>query len=236
MVSAESSTIERPPTRTAALSGRSRVPPQVEQAVSARNCAYQRLALSEVVSRKRRMSRGRTPSQSITKVALPPFLPAQRTVNWRSPVPCSTCSRSRFGSFRHGTSKGTPSCFRICVRSPDQLDFCEISRPQGLIAPSSMVSASSGTTSSGSIAMREPRPLQSTHMPCGLLNEKPCGVSSGKEIPHSAHAIFSENTRSAPSRWAISCPPPALSACSTEPARRRFASGPTTMRSTTTST
>jgi hypothetical protein len=29
-------------------------------------------------------------------------------------------------------------------------------------------------------------------MPWGLLNEKLCGVSSGKERPQSPHAIFSE--------------------------------------------
>jgi hypothetical protein len=44
-----------------------------------------------------------------------------------------------------------------------------------------------------------PSPLHSTHMPCGLLNEKLCGVSSGNDVPQVPHAIFSENTRSPPS-------------------------------------
>ena len=33
--------------------------------------------------------------------------------------------------------------------------------------------------SSGSISRREPRPLQSMHMPSGLLNENDWGESSG---------------------------------------------------------
>ena len=60
------------------------------------------------------------------------------------------------------------------------------------MAPSSMERESSGTTRSGSISTREPRPLQSTHMPWGLLKEKAWGESSGKEMPQSPQAIFSE--------------------------------------------
>ena len=78
------------------------------------------------------------------------------------------------------------------MRRPDQLVFSEISLPHGLTAPSSIVSDSSGTTSAGSISTRTPRPLQSTHMPCGELKENACGVSSGNERSHGAQAIFSE--------------------------------------------
>ena len=52
---------------------------------------------------------------------------------------------------------------------------------QGLMAPCSTLSESSGTTSSGSNSKRVPSPLQSAHMPCGLLKENACGVSSGND-------------------------------------------------------
>jgi len=122
------------------------------------------------------------------------------------------------------------------VRRPDQLCFSEISLPQGFTAPSSMVSDSSGITSAVSNSTRVPSPLQSTHMPCGLLNENACGVSSGKEMPHGAQAILSEKTRSPASVIAISVPSPRRSACSTESVTRARCAEPATRRSTTTST
>jgi hypothetical protein len=66
-VSAETSTMLCPPMRTAALSGRRREPSQRLQVASLMNCAYQRLALSEPVSRKRRSSLGTTPSHAMSK-------------------------------------------------------------------------------------------------------------------------------------------------------------------------
>jgi hypothetical protein len=178
--------------RTAALSGRRRAPLQVEQAALPRNWAYQRLARSEEVCMKRRSRRGTTPSQAMSNWPLPDF-PFQRTSKVRSPVPQSRSSRWRRGRRRQRRSVSMPSCSTIWPRKPwAQPVFSETFGPQGLMAPPSMLSESSGTTRSGSISTREPRPLQSTHMPCGLLKEKLWGVSSGNEMPQSAQAIFSE--------------------------------------------
>ena len=100
-----------------------------------------------------------------------------------------------------------------------------------------MDSESSGTTSSGSISTRAPSPLQSTHMPWGLLKEKLWGVSSGKEMPQAPQAIFSEKTTSGPpSMLAISMPSPILSAVSTDSFSRDAAPFFTTSRSITAST
>src|SRR3954471_1002583 len=55
-----------------------------------------------------------------------------------------------------------------------------------------MVSVGSGTTRSGSISICEPSPVQRSHAPCGELNEKIRGSSSGIDGPWSGHANFSE--------------------------------------------
>ena len=52
----------------------------------------------------------------------------------------------------------------------------------------------SGTSSSGSISCCEPRPVQRGHAPCGELNEKIRGWSSGSETPCSGQANCSEKT------------------------------------------
>ena len=132
------------------------------------------------------------PSHSISMRPLP-LRPCQRTEKLRSPVPQSSASRWRLGSRRQGLSVSTPRVATIWPRKPDaQPVFWDTLGPQLFTAPSSRESSSLGITRSGSISTREPRPLQSTHMPCGLLKEKLWGVSSGKEIPQSPHAIFSE--------------------------------------------
>ncbi len=56
------------------------------------------------------------------------------------------------------------------------------------MAPSLSESLSLGTTRSGSISRLEPSPLQSMHMPSGLLKEKSCGVSSGNPTPQVGQA------------------------------------------------
>ena len=60
--------------------------------------------------------------------------------------------------------------------------------PSGFTAPSFTVRSGFGTTSSGSISMRVPRPEHSGHIPCGELKENSCGVVSGNEIPQSWQA------------------------------------------------
>ena len=62
----------------------------------------------------------------------------------------------------------------------------------GRIAPSLSVSDGSGTTRSGSISICEPRPVHRGHAPCGELNEKIRGSSSGITGPWSGQANFSE--------------------------------------------
>ena len=62
----------------------------------------------------------------------------------------------------------------------------------GRIAPSLSDSDGSGTTSSGSISICEPRPVQRGQAPCGELNENERGSSSGIEIPQCRQANRSE--------------------------------------------
>ena len=66
----------------------------------------------------------------------------------------------------------------------------------GASAPSAIERAGSGTISSGSISRCEPRPVQRSQAPCGELNEKILGSSSGIDVPHFTHAKRSENVRS----------------------------------------
>jgi hypothetical protein len=60
------------------------------------------------------------------------------------------------------------------------------------MAPSASDSDGSGTTSSGSISIWEPRPVQRGQAPCGELKEKERGSSSGMEIPQCRQAKRSE--------------------------------------------
>ena len=181
-----------PAKRTAALSARRRAPSQVEHSASPMNCAYQRFDQSLCVVEKRRIMRGITPSQVTSSVPLPErlFQPTRYLV---SPLPNSTACRCFAGSFFHGLSQSIARAERICPMNPlVQPTFCEAPAPHGTTAPSSMLFSGSGTTRAGSMATRVPRPLQSGHMPCGLLKLKACGVSSGNEMPHFGHAAFSE--------------------------------------------
>ena len=70
--------------------------------------------------------------------------------------------------------------------------------------------------------MLEPRPLQSTHMPSGLLNENDCGDSSGNPTPQLGQARDSLYARSrvSPSTATSTEPPPAFTAASTESVSR----------------
>ena len=65
----------------------------------------------------------------------------------------------------------------------------------GASAPSPSDSDRSGTTRSGSISIWWPSPVQRGHAPCGLLNEKIRGSSSGIDVPHFRHAKRSEKVR-----------------------------------------
>src|SRR2546425_8714745 len=99
-------------------------------------------------------------------------------------------SRTGRRSSDHGVSSENrwrlASTARVCRKY-------EVSRPaHGASAPSLSERAGFGTSRSGSISSREPSPPHSGHAPYGLLNENIRGETSGKEMPHSAQASFSE--------------------------------------------
>ena len=68
----------------------------------------------------------------------------------------------------------------------------------GASAPSPIDSAGSGTTSSGSISICEPSPVQRSHAPCGELKEKIRGSSSTSDGPCSGQAKRSEKVNTVP--------------------------------------
>src|SRR3989442_13046364 len=71
--------------------------------------------------------------------------------------------------------------------------MCGLARPaRGGRAPPWGGRADCGRSRSPSISSREPSPPHSGHAPYGLLNENIRGETSGKEMPHSAQASFSE--------------------------------------------
>jgi hypothetical protein len=93
-----------------------------------------------------------------------------------------------------------------------------------------------GTTSSGSISMRVPRPEHSEHIPWGELKEKSWGEGSGNEMPQWWQARCSERTFSRPPSGAtITMPWPWRSAVSTESWSRCCIPGLAIRRSTTAS-
>ncbi len=108
----------------------------------------------------------------------------------------------------------------------------------GASAPSPIDSVGSGTTSSGSISIIDPRPVHRGHAPCGELNEKIRGSSSGMTGPWSGQANFSEYrvTSGSPSRGTVSIstiPSASATAVSIESARRLRRSWRITRRSIT---
>ena len=104
--------------------------------------------------------------------------------------------------------------------------------------PRSSDSDGSGTTSSGSISICEPSPVQRGQAPCGELNENIRGSSSGIEVPQlqAGEALASTSSTSPARRRPRSrrSPPPAPTAVSIESASRLRRSGRITRRSTTT--
>ena len=77
----------------------------------------------------------------------------------------------------------------LAVSEVNGCEYCRAAHT--VIAPCLIESFAFGTTSSGSISGREPRPLHSWQKPSGELNENASGTSSGKESPHATHAAFS---------------------------------------------
>ena len=112
----------------------------------------------------------------------------------------------------------------------------------GASAPSPSDSDRSGTTRSGSISIWWPSPVQRGHAPCGLLNEKIRGSSSGIDVPHFRHAKRSEKVRTRRGRSDVprgtsstsTIPSASATAVSIESASRLRRSWRITSRSTTT--
>ena len=107
---------------------------------------------------------------------------------------------------------------------------------QGRIAPSPRESDGSGTISSGSISICEPRPVQRGQAPWGELKEKMRGSSSGIEVPQCRQAKRSEKVLTSPVSTISRSTRPSASptAVSIESVRRLRRSGRMTSRSTTT--
>ncbi len=168
------------PTRTAALSSRSRTPSQVWQGVLARYCEYQRFIPSDRVFLNRLINRFSNPSY---RDMLVPWLP-QLILYRFSPVPKRMVFCCFFVSFRQGLSKGIFRYLNICRWNTAPMDFLSSSIiPIGFSAPCFKVRSLSGMTRSGSKATCVPRPLHSWHIPWGLLNENDCGINTGNEMP-----------------------------------------------------
>src|SRR5215210_2741123 len=112
----------------------------------------------------------------------------------------------------------------------------------GTRAPSFTLRSSFGTTSSGSISSRLPRPSHREQAPCGLLNENVLGCISAMDAPQLVHVKFSEKSIDSPVAPSLSTvstsisPSDSSSAVSTESVSLRSIPSRTTSRSTTTST
>ena len=157
---------------------------------------------------KRRISIGRRPSQ----ISSFPFTPQR------------TASRSARGRSFQGLLVDT--CIdrkRLMTQSAFQPSPRCIDAAHTPMAPSLIDSCGAVTTRSSSISGRDPSPLHSVHAPIGELNEKACGVSSSKEIPHDSHALRCEKicSRAPPrSKSATAIPSPSFNAASTESVTR----------------
>ena len=85
--------------------------------------------------------------------------------------------------------KALASALTMLAVQPESL---AMESPHTATAPSRMLRVGSGTISSGSACSLSPRPLHSTHMPSGELNENDCGDSSGKPMPQVGQELSSE--------------------------------------------
>src|SRR5215212_9997505 len=125
------------------------------------------------------------------------------------------------GSSHHRASRSMPYFSASPCRTLPWYSVWELAH--GTRAPSFTLRSSFGTTSSGSISSRLPRPSHREQAPCGLLNENVLGCISAMDAPQLVHVKFSEKS--------IDSPAPSLSTVSTS-----TSPSPTTSRSTTTST
>src|SRR5215510_10125471 len=116
--------------------------------------------------------------------------PSHATVTRLSPVPLSKMSRCLSPSLFHGLSRSILNAFASALTMfVVQPESFAIDSPHTATAPSRIDRDGSGITKFGSAAKRSPRPLHSTHMPSGELNENDCGDSSGNPMPSFGHAF-----------------------------------------------
>jgi hypothetical protein len=112
----------------------------------------------------------------------------------------------------------------------------------GTTAPSFTLKSSFGTTRTGSISSRLPKPSQREQAPCGLLNENVLGCISAMDAPQFVHVKFSLKSIDSPLAPSLSTvststsPSESPRAVSTESVSLRSIPSRTTSRSTTTST
>ena len=125
------------------------------------------------------------------------------------PVPYRMIFRAAAESVFQGRLSSIPRSFATArTMSVPQL-VPSPTAPSGFTAPSLIERSGFGTTRSGSISIRVPRPEHSGHIPCGELNENSCGEGSGNEIPHSWQARCCDITFSGlPSGATTTIPPP----------------------------
>src|ERR671917_2154327 len=103
------------------------------------------------------------------------------------------CSSERS---RHGTSRSMPY---FSESAPSTLLWYSVPElAHGTTAPSLTLRSPLGTTSSGSISSRLPRPSQRSQAPCGLLNEKVLGCISAMDAPQLVHVNVSEKSIDSP--------------------------------------
>ena len=129
--------------------------------------------------------------------------PARRSVPYRKRSCCS--SRQAPATACRGRSRSA----RRSPGSPTRRSS-ELPTDHGTSAPSAIESDGSGTSRSGSISCCAPRPVQRGHAPCGELNEKIRGWSSGSETPCSGQAkLLGERAARSPSTTSIATRPSA---------------------------
>src|SRR5215212_10552915 len=143
------------------------------------------------------------------------------------------------GRSRHGTSRSTPYFSASPERTLPWYSVCELTH--GTTAPSFTLRSSFGTTRSGSISSRLPKPTHLEQAPCGLLNEKVLGCISAMDDPQFVQVKLSEKSIVSPaapfpSTVSTSTSPSACCrAVSTESVSLRSTPSRATSRSTTTS-
>src|ERR671935_1755538 len=102
--------------------------------------------------------------------------------------PYRKTSLARFDSFLHGVRIEKP--WASATASSTRYQYSSREPAHGAIAPSSIESSGSGTTSSASTSSRVPRPSHVGHAPYGELKEKFRGASSSNDRPSNVQASF----------------------------------------------